>query len=163
MENEPKRELNITRTFDAPLELVWNAWTDPKIVARWWGPRGVTNPTCEVDARPGGKINIVMLAGKELGPAAGMKWPMIGTFKEVKPQSRLVITGGAADEVQNIFLETEVVVDFKESGEKTMMNIHVVVTKINNAERAMAAIKGMEAGWNQQTDKLGEELARMRA
>lgn len=84
--NDTRRELDITRTFDASLDIVWRAWTDSKLVAKWWGPRGVTNPVCEVDAMPGGKINIVMLAGKELGPAEGMKWPMIGVFKEVTPQ-----------------------------------------------------------------------------
>ena len=65
--NSSKRELTITRTFDAPRELVWKAWTDPKMLERWWGPRGVTNPTCEFDATKGGEIYIVMEAGKELG------------------------------------------------------------------------------------------------
>lgn len=51
---------------DAPRAMVWKAWTDPRIVTKWWGPRGVTVSTCEVDARRGGKIDIVMLAGKEL-------------------------------------------------------------------------------------------------
>ncbi len=159
MADEPKRELNITRIFDAPRELVWRAWTDPKIVRKWWGPRGVTNPTCEVDARPGGMINIVMLAGKELGPMAGMKWPMVGTFKEVKPQSRLVIEGGAADDAQQIFLETEMTVDFEDLDGRTRINLHIKVTKINNEERGMQALYGMERGWAQSIDKLGEMLA----
>jgi uncharacterized protein YndB with AHSA1/START domain len=157
--NEPKRELTIKRTFNAPRELVWRAWTDPELVRKWWGPRGVTNPTCEVDARSGGRINIVMLAGKELGSAKGMKWPMIGKFKEVTPQKRLVIAAGAADEVQGIFLETEVAVDFEEVGGKTRMNLHIVVTKINKTDRAMFALKGMGAGWTQSIDKLQETLA----
>ena len=46
MTTTPK-ELTITRTFDAPRDLVWKAWTDEKMVKKWWGPRGVTNPTCE--------------------------------------------------------------------------------------------------------------------
>ena len=95
MTNEPRKELTITRIFDAPRATVWKAWTDPRIVAKWWGPRGVTTPTCEVDARRGGKINIVMRAGKELGPAAGQEWPMIGTFEEVTPQDRLVFVASA--------------------------------------------------------------------
>ncbi len=159
IKKEPKRELKITRTFDAPRKLVWKAWTDSKIVAKWWGPRGVTIPICEVDARPSGKINIVMLAGKELGPMAGTKWPMVATFKEVIPESRIVIIGGAADEAQNIFLETEITVDFKEPNGKTVMKVHIVVTKINNVEMALPAIKGMEMGWNQQIDKLEEMLS----
>ena len=62
-----------------------------------------------------------MLAGKELGPAEGMKWPMKGTFKEVTPEKRLVYTGGALDDVDrgsNTFIEQVVTVDFEVLGEK---------------------------------------------
>ncbi len=47
------RELVATRTFEAPRELVWAAWTDPRHIARWWGPRGFTNTISEMDVRPG--------------------------------------------------------------------------------------------------------------
>ncbi len=154
------KELTITRVFDAQRELVWKAWTDQKLIQKWWGPRGVTNPTCEWDAKPGGKIYIVMLAGKELGPAAGMKWPMKGTFKEVKPQSRLVFAGGALDDVDrssDTFIEQEVTVDFEDLGGKTKMNLHLVITK-TEGPKAPAALQGMTQGWNQQMDKLGELL-----
>lgn len=157
---EQIKELEITRTLNAPRNLVWKAWTDPKLVARWWGPRGVTNPTCEWDARPGGEIYIVMLAGKELGPAEGMKWPMKGTFTEVVPQSRLVYTGGALDDVDrssNTFIEQTVTVDFEDQGKKTGMHLHIVLTKIEGS-KATSAIQGMTMGWNQQMDKLSEEL-----
>src|SRR5215831_12746573 len=99
MADELKKELTITRIFDASRDLVWKGWTDQTILQKWWGPRGVTNPICEWDARPGGKIYIVMLAGKELGPVERTKWPMNGTFKEVIPQSRLVFLGGALDDM----------------------------------------------------------------
>ena len=52
--------VTITRTFDAPRKLVWQAWTDPKMMAQWFGPRGFTNPFCELDVRPGGSLRIVM-------------------------------------------------------------------------------------------------------
>jgi uncharacterized protein YndB with AHSA1/START domain len=153
-----RKELVITRTFNAPRELVWRAWTDQNMIKRWWGPRGVTNPTCEWDARPGGKINIVMLAGKELGDFAGQKWPMTGTFREVTPQSRLVYTANALDDVKDILLETETTVDFEGLGGKTKMKIHIVVTKAG--PKAAFALQGMEVGWNQQIDKLGEMLGK---
>src|SRR5277367_3819372 len=54
------REFIITREFAAPRKLVFQAWTDPKHLAQWWGPRGFTNPVCEWDVRPGGKIYDVM-------------------------------------------------------------------------------------------------------
>lgn len=157
---EQKKELKINRVFDAPVELVWKAWTDPEILAKWWGPNGVTNPTCEWDARPGGKIYIVMLAGKELGPAEGMKWPMKGTFKEVVPNRRLVYEGGALDDVDrgsDTFVEQTVTVEFEDLGEKTSMSIHIVVTKMKGS-KAHDAIQGMTMGWTQQMDKLQAEL-----
>ena len=49
--NLPKRDLVITRIIDAPLELVWKAWTDPQYVMRWWGPEFYTSPTCKIDLR----------------------------------------------------------------------------------------------------------------
>ncbi|MDE1866028.1 MAG: SRPBCC domain-containing protein [Candidatus Micrarchaeota archaeon] len=159
---ETKKELTITRVFDAPRDLVWKAWTDQRLVKKWWGPSGVTNPTCEWNPKPGGEIYIVMLAGKELGQAAGMKWPMKDTFKEVKPQSRLVFVGGALDDVDrasDTFIENEVTVDFEDLGGKTRMNLRVVVTKAGGP-KAAAALQGMTQGWNQQIDKLGEELTR---
>jgi uncharacterized protein YndB with AHSA1/START domain len=158
MADELKKELTITRIFDASRDLVWKAWTDQKILQKWWGPRGVTNPICEWDARPGGKIYIVMLAGKELGTAEGMKWPMKGTFKEVIPQNRLVFVGGALDDVDrgsDTFIEHEVTVDFEDLGGKTKMNLHVVITKAEGP-KAPAALQGMTEGWNQQIDKLSE-------
>ncbi|MDE1851627.1 MAG: SRPBCC domain-containing protein [Candidatus Micrarchaeota archaeon] len=159
MANETK-ELTITRVFDAPVDLVWKAWTDKKILQRWWGPKGVTNPTCEWDARKNGKIYIVMLAGKELGPAEGMKWPMKGTFKEVVPMKRLVFTGGALDDVDrssNTFIENETTVDFEDMNGKTKMVLRIVVTKAEGP-KAPGALQGMAMGWNQQVDKLGELL-----
>lgn len=154
---ESKRELTITRTFDAPLEMVWKAWTDPKMVKKWWGPKGVTNPVCEWDARPNGKINIVMLAGKELGDFAGQKWPMTGTFREVTPKSRIVYASDALDDVKDIMIVAETTIDFEKLEGKTKMNLHIIVTKMNGP-KAEFAIQGMEAGWNQQIDKLTEML-----
>lgn len=154
---DEKKELVITRVFDAPLELVWKAWTDPMLLQKWWGPKWVTNPTCEWDAKPGGKINIVMLAGKEMGSFAGVKWPMRGTFREVIPQSRLVYTGEALDDVKDVMIESENTVEFEEMGGKTKMTLHIVITK-SGGPRAEFALQGMEMGWNQSIEKLGKEL-----
>ena len=51
-----KERMVITRVFDAPRELVWKAWTDPKYVMQWWGPKGFTSPICKIDFRVGGKF-----------------------------------------------------------------------------------------------------------
>jgi uncharacterized protein YndB with AHSA1/START domain len=51
------RQLVLTRVFDAPRELVFKAWTETERLKRWWGPKGFTNPVCELDARPGGSYS----------------------------------------------------------------------------------------------------------
>jgi uncharacterized protein YndB with AHSA1/START domain len=150
---EKIKELNITRTFDAPLDKVWQAWTDPEQIAKWWGPRGVTNPTCEWDAKPGGKIHIVMLAGAELGQMAGQEWPMSGEFKEVEAPKKLVFTSSALSGDKEI-LKNLNTVTFEEKDGKTTMHINVVVTMATS--EAKFALEGMDMGWNQQTDKLAE-------
>ncbi len=80
------------RTFAAPRELVFQAWTDPAHLAKWWGPAGFTNPVCEWDPRPGGKIYDVMRAPN------GIDFPMGGVFHEVDAPRRVVFSCGALDE-----------------------------------------------------------------
>lgn len=162
MTNEPRKELTITRIFDAPRAVVWRAWTDPRVVTKWWGPRGVTIPTCEIDARRGGRINIVMLAGKELGPAAGQEWPMTGTFEEVTPQDRLVYTARALQDRKGsqTLLETRTTVTFDDLQGKTKLTIHILLTRSSDTPEAKFAIQGMEGGWSQSFDKLGEMLSK---
>ncbi|MDE3172644.1 MAG: SRPBCC domain-containing protein [Gemmatimonadota bacterium] len=80
------RDIVIIREFDAPRPLVWDAWTRPEHLARWWGPRVFTNPVCELDVRPGGRFRIVMRAPD------GTDYPMSGVYREVVPPERLVYT-----------------------------------------------------------------------
>jgi uncharacterized protein YndB with AHSA1/START domain len=159
MANEIKRELTLTREFNAPRELVWKAWTDPKLITKWWGPRGVTTPTCDVDARVGGKMYIVMLAGKELGPFAGKEWPMKATIEEFVPPERMVSISEPLDEQMGIMLEVKNTLTLEEQGNKTKMTLHMVVTKVT--KMGEFAVAGMEQGWNQSLDKLGELLGGM--
>src|SRR5580692_63489 len=83
-ENLVGKEFVITREFDAPRELVFQTWTDPKHLAQWWGPRGFTNPVCEWDARPGLEIYVVMRAPN------GARYPMGGEFREIVATEKLV-------------------------------------------------------------------------
>lgn len=152
---ENNKELTIERTFDAPRELVWKAWTDVEMLKKWWGPRGVTNPVCKMDARPGGAIDIVMLAGKELGPLAGNEWPMRGQVQEVIEPEKLVFTSSAIINNKPI-LENLVTVTFKEDDGKTKMTLHIIVTK--TTPEAEGPLSGMKMGWTQSIDKLEEML-----
>src|SRR6185312_11665543 len=96
---------------------------------KWWGPKGVTNPTCVWEAKPQGAIHIVMLAGKELGVLAGEEWPMTGTFEEVQEPEKLVFTGNVIMNDKPV-LENRTTVILEETTDgKTKMTVHIVVTK----------------------------------
>lgn len=146
------KELTLTRIFDVPRETVWKYWTDAALVQEWWGPKGVTNPTCVWEAKPNGNIHIVMLAGSELGQMAGQEWPMTGKFQEIKEPEKLVYTSNAIMDGKPV-LETLTTVNFEEVEGKTKMTVHIVVTK--TTPEAAGPLQGMEMGWNQQLDKLG--------
>jgi uncharacterized protein YndB with AHSA1/START domain len=154
---ETGRELVITRVFDAPRKLVFEAWTDPKHVAVWWGPHGFTNPVCEWDARPGGKILIHMRPNAEIaaamGQAGGFVLPMTGLFHEVVEPERLVFTTQALDGQ----LEVLNTVTLEEQGCKTKLTLHVRVTKATPA--AAGALAGMEPGWTQSLERLESLLS----
>lgn len=156
MAEENSRKLTLTRTFDAPRELVWRAWTDPELAAQWWGPNGVTNPTCEIDARVGGKLYIVMLAGEALGPLAGQHWPMRGEFQEIQEPERLVFKNQAVDEDGHVLIDGTTTVTFEEENGKTTMTMTAVAYGVS--PEAPQMLEGMEAGWTQSLDKLAEVL-----
>ncbi|EQA46344.1 hypothetical protein LEP1GSC050_0167 [Leptospira broomii serovar Hurstbridge str. 5399] len=79
-------ELILTRIFDAPRELVFKVWTDPKHVVKWWGPNQFTNPVCEMDLRPGGKYRFVMRSPD------GVDYPVTGSYLEIVENERIVFT-----------------------------------------------------------------------
>jgi len=151
------KELTITRVYDAPRDLVWKAWTDPELVAQWWGPRGVTSTANSWETKAEGKIDLVMLAGEELGPMAGQKWPMTGEFKQIEEPSKLVFIGNAIVEEKEV-LQSLTTVTLDEEEGKTKMTVHIVVTK--TTPEAAGPLSGMEMGWNQQLDKLRDFLSK---
>ncbi len=112
----------LTRVLDAPRDVVFKAWTDPKCVAEWWGSNGFTNPVCELDLRPGGTIRIHMR-----GPH-GTVYPMTGVYQEVVPPERLVLTSAALDANGNPMFEVLTTVTFAEESGKTkqILRAHVI-------------------------------------
>ena len=153
-----EREVKIVRTLNAPRALVWKAWTDPAHVARWWGPRGFTNPVCEWDARPGGRIRIVMRASEEIAKFIGKAdHPMTGEFTEVVPIERLAFVSTAVDDNGTPLLEALTTVRLAERNGKTEMVLHAHAKGF--VEIAARMLEGMEAGWTQSIDKLEEQLA----
>ena len=128
----------ITRVFDAPRALVWQAWTDPKMLAQWFGPRGFTSSVPQLDVRGGGALRIVMH-----GPD-GKDYPMKGVFREMVAPERLVFSNIAIDKDGNHLLEGETSVTFAEHDGKTTMtmNSHLV----GLVPMAPQMLAGMEAG-----------------
>ena len=150
MANEGQ-ELVLTRVFDAPRELVFKAWTDPKRVAQWWGPRGFSNPVCELDLRPGGAIRIHMR-----GPD-GTVYPMTGVYQEVVEPERIVFTSAALDDKGNPMFEVSTTVNFAEQDGKTKQILRARVIK--STAQAAPYIAGMEAGWTQSLERLAAHVA----
>lgn len=148
-----QRELVITRVLDAPRALVWKAWTDPKHLAQWWGPKGFTNPVCEVDVRPGGTIRIEMT-----GPD-GVVYPMSGVFREIIAPERLVFISIAEDKEGGPLLEALTTVTFAEHGGKTKLTVDARAVAL--VATAVQYLEGMEAGWSQSLDRLATYVARL--
>jgi len=136
------RELTITRTFDAPRALVFKMWTEPEHMARWWGPRGFTTHSIEIDVRVGGAIRLCMRSsdGQDL-------W-VNGVFREVVAPERLVFT--AANEVDNA--ETVITVSFAEVEGKTLLTMHQTFPRLDIG-------RGAKEGWNSSFDRLVDHLA----
>lgn len=143
------KELKMTRTFDAPREMVFNAWTDKKQIAKWFGPKGFTTTVSEHDARPGGLSRIDMHAPD------GTVYPGKAIFREVVRPERIVMTSYALKDGKEV-LETLITATFEEKNRKTTMTVHVKVVKA--APEAEPYTAGMEEGWKQTLDKLEEVI-----
>ncbi|HEY5220673.1 MAG TPA: SRPBCC domain-containing protein [Candidatus Paceibacterota bacterium] len=158
---EPIKEVTFERTYDAPLEEVWQAWTDPKMIKQWWGPDNVTIPECEVELRVGGKIYIVMEAGEAMGSYKGTRWPMLGKFTVVEPKSKLSYdvhawTEGHNDNGETTIDQTTEMTLTEENG-KTKLNLKATIHKTGPG--AKMAVEGMQGGFTQQFAKLKKFLA----
>jgi uncharacterized protein YndB with AHSA1/START domain len=147
-----EREVTITRVFDAPRALVFEAWTDAEQLAQWWGPKDFTNPVCEIDARVGGAIRIHMRAPD------GNIYPMKGVFREIVFSERLVFSNIAIDDAGNHIIEGLTTVMFEDQDGKTKITLHTRGSAV--VEKAVAYLKGMEFGWTQSIEKLAALLAR---
>ena len=127
-------------------------WTDPVHMARWWGPQDFTNPVCELDVRPGGRILIHMRAPN------GTVHPMSGTFREVVPPERLVFDAVAEDMAGKPLLEAHTVVTFEDENGRTRLTVKAHAVGI--ADVAPQMLAGMEAGWTQSLARLADILRR---
>jgi uncharacterized protein YndB with AHSA1/START domain len=151
---EGKATIVMTRVFDAPRALLFEASTKPEHLARWWGPRRNTLVKCEVDLRPGGEYRFVLR-----GPD-GKDHPFAGEYREVVPPERLVFTQRYDVEPYAKHGST-VSVSFEEHGGKTTVTLVQTFESAFSRDETlkMGAKPGMLESW----DRLGELLAQMRA
>jgi uncharacterized protein YndB with AHSA1/START domain len=148
------KEILITRTFDAPRELVWQMWTTADHLRHWWGPQGWTLPVCELDFRPGGSWFYCMQ-----GPD-GMRSCGKATYLEIDSPIRIVYEDAFVDANGNPFEDmpvAHVTLKFAEAGGKTTVTNSVrYATK---ADRDKVIEMGMEAGIDQTFNRLEAYLA----
>jgi uncharacterized protein YndB with AHSA1/START domain len=114
VERKSERELIVTRTFDAPAHIVFEAWTKPELFKQWWAPKSMGVPllSCEMDVRVGGRYRL------EFGHESSKSMAFFGRYIEVTPHSRLVWTN---DESEDGAVTT---VTFEEKGGKTLLVLH---------------------------------------
>ena len=142
------QEIEITRVYDAPRELVWRAWTDPEHLVQWWGPHGWSTPleTVTMDVRPGGDFRLTSVSDE------GAEMPVVGVYREVVEQERLVLDEPA----ENAWHEgAKSVVTFTDlGGGRTEVAIRATIQTTD--EMRESAERGMKAT----LDRLGEHLGR---
>lgn len=154
-----ERELVITRVYDAPRQLVWQAWTEPEHVAQWWGPEGFDTRVTELDLKPGGRWRYVMI------DAAGAEYPSEGVFSEIVAPEKLVTTDEFGEdfehpELADLDLPQGIVVTvlFEDLGEKTKLTIRIAHPTAE--DRQKHEDMGVVAGWNSSLNKFEELLAK---
>ena len=150
VERKSERELVVTRTFDAPARIVFEAWTKPELFMRWWAPKSMGVPllSCEMDVRVGGGYRV------EFGHDASKPMAFFGKYIEVIPNSRLVWTNEESDDA------AVTTVTFEEKGDKTLLVLHELYP---SKEALDDAIAGMEGGMPEQFEQLDELLVTLGA
>ena len=150
VERKSERELLVSRTFNGPARIVFEAWTKPELLIRWWAPKsfGVSFLSCEADVRVGGRYRF------EIGHDASKPMAFFGRYIEVTPHSRLVWTNDESDD------GAVTTVTFGEKDGKTLLVLHELYP---SKEALDAAIAGMEGGMPEQFEQLDELLVTLGA
>ena len=143
------REIVVTRTFDAPARIVFDAWTRPELFMRWWAPRsmGMTIRACEMDARTGGKYRL------EFGQDAASAFAFFGKYIEVIPNERIVWSNEESDD------GAVTTVTFEEKGGQTLLTL----SELYPSKEALEAERGAEDAMAEQFEQLDELLTSLSA
>ena len=152
VERKSERELVVTRTFNGPARIVFEAWTKPELFKRWWVPKsiGMSLLSCEMDVRVGGRYRLVF------GHEAPEPMAFFGRYLEVTPHSRLVWTndeGGDGGAVTTV--------TFEEKGGKTLVVMHDLYPSKEALDAAIAS--GSTGGMGETFEQLDELLVTLGA
>jgi uncharacterized protein YndB with AHSA1/START domain len=149
--NQTAFDLSISRVFDAPRDLVWEAFTDPEHAKQWMGPKGFTTTHFEQDARPGGRWRACL---HQSGEWKGQKYPDMwqgGVFKEIVPPERVVYTFAWEGEGGQPTRETVITITFKElEDDRTQMDFH------QEFFDSVELRDGHNLGWNSSFDRMND-------
>jgi uncharacterized protein YndB with AHSA1/START domain len=149
VERKSEREIVVTRTFNGPARIVFEAWTKPELFKRWWVPKslGVSLLSCEMDVRTGGKYRLVF------GNDASQHMEFFGRYVEVTPHSRIVWTNDEGGEGGAVTTVT-----FEEKGGQTLLVMH----DLYPSKEALEA-SGSSDGMPETFDQLDELLVTLGA
>jgi uncharacterized protein YndB with AHSA1/START domain len=144
-----QHELVITRTFDAPRNLVFKAWTAPEHMVRWLGPHNFTAPSCKMDFRPGGAYRACICAPD------GKEYWMRGIYREIVEPERLIFTFSWEEDGER-GRETMITITFGEQGDKTRMTFRQAFFEtVENRD-------SHHGGWTECFERLAQFLANER-
>ena len=151
-ERKSERELVVTRTFNAPARLLFEAWTKPELFKQWWVPKsiGMTLRSCEMDVRVGGGYRL------EFGNDPSNPVAFFGKYLEVTPHSRLAWTNDEGGEGGAVTTVT-----FEEKGGQTVLVLHELYPTKEAADAGLAS--GSYDGMGETLDQLDEVLVTLRA
>ncbi len=146
---DSERVLNLTRMFDAPRSLVFKAWAHPEHVMQWWGPRGFTVLSCEMDFRIGGAWSLSMRSPE------GRVDRQRGIFRDIVEPERIVFTYAFVDDRGQAGHEMVVSVSFEDLGAKTRLILHQAIFE------SVTLREEHVAGWSESFDNLDQLVAKL--
>ena len=153
VERKSDRELVVTRTFNGPAHVVFNAWTKPDLLKRWWAPKscGISFLSCEADVRTGGTYRFVFSH-----PSAAQPMAFFGRYLEVTPPTRLVWTNDEGQEPGAVTTVT-----FEEKAGETLVVMHDLYPSKQALDDAIAS--GSTSGSGEQFEQLDQLLVALEA
>ena len=158
-DNATRDAVVIERSFDAPVDLVWQMWTDPVHLAAWYGPDGASVPVAKMDVRAGGTRLVCMEVQTPDGP---MQMWFTGEYREVSENRRLVYTEAMCDEDGNVLSPSEAGMP---EGHPTTTEVRVELDDVDGRTRMVMTHTGVPAdspgaaGWAMALDKLAAHVA----